>query len=143
MKKSGLDDLDRSLLAALRVDGRASTAELARQLEVSRATVTSRIDRLVEAGVIVGFTVRTRDAAETVQAMTMVEVHGRNADYVIRQLRGLENVSELYSTNGQWDLIVRLHAGSLAELDQLLGFIRALDGVRRSETSIILSSVLR
>lgn len=145
MAKTTLDDLDRALVAALRADGRASTAKLARHLAVSRATITSRIDKLTDAGVIIGFTVRTRDesAVDTVRAMTLIEVEGQNADSVIRQLRGRAEITALHSTNGSWDLVAELIAPSLAELDRLLGFIRAIQGVRRSQTSIYLSSVLR
>lgn len=141
----GLDDLDRALLAALRTDGRASASTLSRQLGVGRATVTSRIDRLVDAGVIVGFTARVRKevSPDAVTAMTLIEVEGRNADNVIRSLRGREEITALHSTNGSWDLIAELTAPSLGDLDQLLGFIRAIDGVRRSQTNIFLSSVLR
>lgn len=141
----GLDDLDRALLAALRTDGRASASTLSRQLGVGRATVTSRIDRLVDAGVIVGFTVRVRKevSPDAVTAMTLIEVEGRNADNVIRSLRGREEITALHSTNGSWDLVAELTAPSLGDLDQLLGFIRAIDGVRRSQTNIFLSSVLR
>ena len=42
-----LDDLDRKLLSALREDGRASVAFLARTLGVARATISSRLERLV------------------------------------------------------------------------------------------------
>ena len=53
-----LDDIDRRLLALLRNDGRLPAATLARHLGVSRGTVQNRLDRLVVAGVILGFTVR-------------------------------------------------------------------------------------
>ena len=141
----GLDKLDRALLAALRTDGRASASTLARELGVGRATVTARIDRLVDAGVIVGFTARVRKevSPEAITAMTLIEVEGRSADNVIYSLRGREEITALHSTNGSWDLVAELSAPSLGDLDELLGFIRAIDGVRRSETSIFLSSVLR
>ena len=49
-----LSELDRRLLSALREDGRAPVAELARRLGVARATVTARIYKLVASGTIVG-----------------------------------------------------------------------------------------
>ena len=52
-----MDTLDRDLIALLRTDGRAPVASLAAGLGVSRATVKARLDRLVEGGVIQGFTV--------------------------------------------------------------------------------------
>lgn len=120
-------------------------AELARRLDVARATVTSRLERLIAGGIIVGFTVRVRDeaAVQEVRAMTLIEVEGRTTDNVIRKLRGFPEIQSLHTTNGAWDLVAELGADSLAHFDGVLGRIRAIDGVINSETSLLLSSVLR
>jgi DNA-binding Lrp family transcriptional regulator len=140
-----LDDLDRRLLAALREDGRAPVASLARALGVARATVNSRIDRLVASGIIVGFSVRVRDELEplAIHAISLIEVEGRTTDDVIFGLRGLAEVIALHTTNGGWDLVAELRTENLAEFDRVLGRIRSIDGVVNSETSLLLSSVLR
>lgn len=145
LRMPSLSELDRRLLGALREDGRAPVAALARRLEVTRATVTSRIDRLVADGVIIGFTVRLRDEVATtgVRAVSLIEVEGRSADAVIRRLRGLPQIEALHSTNGAWDLVAELHARDLPDFDRLLGQIRSTDGVLNSETSLLLTSVLR
>ena len=49
---------DKELLSLLRENGRASTTDIAKTLGLSRSTVQKRFDRLVETGVIEGFTVR-------------------------------------------------------------------------------------
>ena len=105
-----LDDLDRSLLSALREDGRASVAFLARTLGVARATISSRLERLVSSGTVVGFTVRVRDELDplTIHAIAFIEVEGRTTNHVIRQLRGMPEISALHTTNGGWDLVAEL-----------------------------------
>jgi DNA-binding Lrp family transcriptional regulator len=87
---AALTDLDRQLLSALREDGRASVASLARKLGVARATVNSRLERLVSSGTIVGFTARVRDEVDplAIRAIALIAVEGRSADKLIRQLRG-------------------------------------------------------
>lgn len=145
MKPGSLTDLDRQLLSALREDGRASVASLARKLGVSRATVNSRIERLVTFGTIVGFTARVRDelAPLSIHAITLIAVEGRSADKVIRQLRGFPEIWALHTTNGGWDLVAELRTESLSGFDQILGRIRGIEGIVNSETSLLLSSVLR
>ena len=140
-----LDDLDRRLLAALRENGRAPVASLARTLGVARATVNSRIDRLVASGIIIGFSVRVRDELEplAIHAISLIEVEGRTTDDVIRGLRGLPEVIALHTTNGGWDLVAELRTETLADFDRVLGRIRSTAGVVNSETSLLLSSVLR
>ena len=59
------DSVDQALIAILRADGRASIATLAKQLNVSRGTVQNRLDRLVDSGAILGFTIRVHDELET------------------------------------------------------------------------------
>lgn len=140
-----LDDLDRRLIAELRTNGREPVASLAKTLGVTRATVNNRLARLVASGTVLGFTVRIREEAETdvIRAITLIEVEGRSTDDVIRKLRGFPEVQALHSTNGGWDLVADLRASTLTEFDRLLGRIRSIEGVVNSETSILLSSVLR
>lgn len=137
-----LTDLDKRLLSALRNNGREPIATLAQMLGVSRATVTKRIDRLTASGVIVGFTVRVRDQAEIdqVRAISVVEVEGRTTDHVIRELRGFPEIQALHTTNGGWDLVVE---SSLVAFDDMLRRIRGIDGIVNSESSLLLSSVMR
>ena len=56
-----LTDADQQLLSVLRENARASTAQIARRLNLSRTTVQSRIERLEREGVISGYTVRVHD----------------------------------------------------------------------------------
>lgn len=139
------DDLDRRLIAELRTNGREAVASLAQTLGVTRATVNNRLARLVASGTVLGFTVRIREEAETavIRAITLIEVAGHSTDDVIRKLRGFPEVQALHSTNGGWDLVADLRTSTLTAFDRLLGRIRSIDGVVNSETSILLSSVLR
>ncbi|WP_120521910.1 Lrp/AsnC family transcriptional regulator [Arthrobacter celericrescens] len=140
-----LDDLDRRLISALREDGRAPVVALARKLGVARATVNSRLERLVSSGAVVGFSVRVRDELDplTIRAVSLIAVEGRSTDKVIRQLRGFPEISALHTTNGGWDLVAELRTEDLTAFDAVLGRIRSIDGVVNSETSLLLSSVLR
>jgi Transcriptional regulators len=137
------DALDRRLIAALREDGRAPISKLATILGVSRATVQSRLDRLVESGAILGFTVRFRQDYDTeaIRAVMLIEVAGRSTTAVIKQLRGLPELQSLHTTNGAWDLVAEIRAASLSDFDRVLREVRMAEGVLNSETSILLSSV--
>ena len=140
-----MDDLDRGLVALLRTDGRMPVTTLARRLGVSRATINSRIERLLESGKVLGFTVRTREdhGDHDVRAIALIEVEGRTTSEVIKALRGLAEIQSLHTTNGGWDLVAEIRCDSLLDFDRVLGRIRAVDGVINSETSLLLNSVLR
>lgn len=137
-----MDDLDYKMIALLRSDARRPVAALAAELGVSRATIRSRIDRLIENDVIRGFTIAVHDRAtrNLVRAVMMIEVEGKAAGKVVRRLHGYPEVRKLHSTNGHWDLIAELVTDSLGEFEEVLNRIRSVDGIKSTETSILLSS---
>ncbi len=141
--KQALDALDRELVAILRRDGRAPLSKLAEILGVSRGTVQNRLDRMLASGTVLGFTVRVREDADTeaIRAVMMIEVVGKSTTEVIRRLRGIPELQQLHTTNGKWDLVAEIQAGSLSDFDRVLREVRLTDGVLNSETSLYLSSV--
>ena len=143
MKPYIYDSLDSALIAELRKDGRASISQLASQLNVSRATVRNRLDRLTQSGAILGFTIRVHEELEqdTVRAIMMIEVAGRSTSQVIQKLRGIPELIKLHTTNGAWDLVAELQTTSLGEFDRVLRRVREVEGILNSETSILLSSL--
>lgn len=143
LAKYSLDDLDRRLVALLRSDGRAPVSKLSDILGVTRGTVQARIDRLLESGALLGFTVRLRNDHEDsgVRAVMMIEVEGRNTTHIINRLRGLPELRRIHTTSGKWDLVAEIVVESLPEFDRVLREVRMVDGVRNSETSMLLSSI--
>ena len=137
-----MDDLDHQLIAQLRQDARMSVADLAHRLKVSRGTVTNRIRKLEDAQVIVGYTVRLKPEAEPerIRAWMGVLVEGNQTRRVIASLLGEPGISALHDTNGRWDLLAELRAGTLSELSQALERIRLIRGISSSETSIHLET---
>ena len=137
-----MDDLDYRLLAQLRTDGRAPVAALSKRLKVSRATVRSRIDRMIESGVIQGFSVILREGAnrDLVRAIMLIKVVGQGADEVVEKLRGFPEVATLHSTNGRWDIVAELEVETLPAFDRCLRQIRNVSGIEATETSILLAT---
>lgn len=137
-----MDDIDRKLIALLRVNARASIASLAQQLRVARGTVHNRLTRLEDSGVIVGYTLRLKPQVEEqhIRALMTVLVEGNRTEAVIRALRGDPAVSALYSTNGRWDIVAELRAENLEAFDRVLARIRLVEGISSTETSLLLST---
>lgn len=137
-----MDETDKRLIAALRKDARASLSDLAVQLNLSRTTVRTRIERLKARGDILGFSVVLKQDVQTdpIRGLTMIGIEGRGTDRIIRQLRRMPEIRAVHSTNGRWDLIVELGTATLEGLDQAIAHIRRLDGVATSETSLLLST---
>ncbi|MEL6979476.1 MAG: Lrp/AsnC family transcriptional regulator [Pseudomonadota bacterium] len=137
-----MDDLDRRLIAELRRDSRTPLSSLAAALGVTRATARARLTKLEESGEIVGYTLVMREDLEDrgMRGLTMLEIEGRGASRVVSQLSRRPGVDAVHSTNGRWDLIVEISAETPSDLDAVLNEIRMIEGVSRSETSLILST---
>ena len=137
-----MDTLDQQLLALLRLDARASVATLATKLKVSRGTVTNRIARLEDEGVINGYTVRLRPdvVPNEIVAWMSITVEGNRTREVISMLLGEPGVSGLFDTNGRWDLLAELRSSNLGELANVLERVRLIKGISATETSIHLQS---
>jgi DNA-binding Lrp family transcriptional regulator len=67
-------------------------------------------------------------------------VEGVATDRVVRSLAGFAEISAIHTTNGRWDLVVELGTGTLADLDAALRRIRLIQGVRSSETNLLLAT---
>jgi DNA-binding Lrp family transcriptional regulator len=133
-----MDETDHKLISMLRADARVSVATMAHRLGVSRGTVTNRIAKLEEAGVIVGYTVRLRPDVQPNQitAWMSIAVEGNQTRRVIADLMGEPSVATLHDTNGRWDLLAQLRAENLAEVSTALERIRLIKGISNTETSI-------
>lgn len=137
-----MDETDQRLIAELRRDGRAALSELADRLNLSRATVRTRMERLAARGEIAGFTVLTRSdvTAAPVRGLMMIGIEGRGGEKIMARLTGLPAVMAVHSTNGKWDMIVELGTQTLLELDDVIHRIRSIEGVTISETNLLLST---
>ncbi len=114
-----LDEVDRHIIAALQVDGRATNQRIARSLKISPATVGARIRRLENVNAMRVVAV-TDFAALGYQVLLAVgiEVQGRAAEEVAEELAALEEVFAVHLVTGARDIeiLVALH-----DLDELEG----------------------
>ncbi len=137
-----MDSCDRKIISELRRDSRISLSDLADIIGVSRVTVRTRLERLKEQGIILGFTVVLKEDTHrsAVRGLTMLAIEGIGADRIKRQLGGLPAVQAIHATNGKWDLILEIGTETLEALDTVLATIRRIDGVMSSETNLLLAT---
>lgn len=135
-----MDDLDHRLIAELRVNGRASVPTLASLLGVARGTVQSRMEKLIAAGTIVGFTVRLQgqESENLIRGIMMIELGGRNVKASIANLRKIPGFSALYNTNGAWDLVGEIAVADMNEFNRVVAGVRAMEGIAKTESFIFL-----
>ncbi|WP_104062372.1 Lrp/AsnC family transcriptional regulator [Arthrobacter sp. 4R501] len=141
---SSLDRLDSELIKRLNTNARAGVAELAAQLGISRNTVHARLQRLENEGILKGFkpVIDLEAAGLSVQAFVGLELEQRQLPHVIAGLRSIPQVLEVTTQAGREDLLVRVAAATLADLQQAVASMIEIQGVRHSNTTLSVSTPL-
>jgi len=137
-----MDTRDKKLISLLLENARASTSDLARRMGLSRTTIQERIKKLEARGIITGYTIKLSSEMENkvLTSHVTVQIDPKTENSVIQQIKKIPAANSLYTISGEFDLIVILRAESTTELDSALSQLINIDGVKRTKTSIILST---
>jgi len=138
--KPTLDEIDNKILALLMDDARMPTSTIAKRVGIARTTAIARIGAMEKRGVIAGYGLRLNQAYQpAVRAYVGISLDPRSAAAFITRLQKMPEVETLCAVSGSVDYMLTLRCLSTAELDRLLDQIGALEGVRQTSTSIILT----
>jgi DNA-binding Lrp family transcriptional regulator len=139
-----LDALDVALLAALREHPRAGALELSRITGVARATVSARLQRLEDDGVVTGYgpDVDVAAAGFGVQAFVTLEIAQGALEDVQRDLEAIPGLLEAHATTGSGDVLCRVAASSHEGLQQILVELNRSAAVVRSTSVVALSHLV-
>ena len=142
----GLDDIDRGLLEALTEDGRAGYAALGARVGLSAPAVKRRVDRLIDTGVISGFTVVVdpHHRGWTTEAYVEVHCQGTISPEDLREsFAKIPQVNAAATVSGAADAILHLVAEDVRDLEQALERIRVgTESISATETAIVLSRLI-
>lgn len=137
-----IDNLDRQILQHLQQNARLSYAEIAKQHQVSPATIHVRVEKMRRAGIITGakLTVDPRKLGYDVCCFIGITL-ARAGDYprALAQLKALPEVLEAHYTTGQYSIFIKVMVRSIDDLQRLLiERIQPIDEIQATETLISL-----
>ena len=137
-----LDATDVRILNALVDDARISIADVARSVGLSPPSVSERIKRLEEAGVIEGYTVTINPKALglPIAAWLRIRPIPGQLQKVADILRGLRKIVECDRITGEACFIARAHVQSVGDLEKLIDQVIPY---AMTNTSIIQSSPVK
>ncbi|MCA1782779.1 MAG: Lrp/AsnC family transcriptional regulator [Intrasporangiaceae bacterium] len=134
-----LDDISKSIIEVLQVDGRASYATIAKEVGLSEAAIRQRVQRLLDTGImqIVAVTDPIQVGFRR-QAMIGIRVSG-DMTAVGDALTDMPEVDYVVTTAGSFDILAEVVCEDDEQLLELLSTrIRVLPGVRSTETFVYL-----
>jgi Lrp/AsnC family leucine-responsive transcriptional regulator len=138
-----VDDLDRRIITELRLNGRATFAELGRQVGLSASAVHERVGKLEASGVITGYhaTVDPRAIGLGVTALVGIQPTDTGVDDEVAQALGeLSEVESCWAVAGDEAFVVKVRVSTVDDLERTLGRLRRISGVARTRTTVVLST---
>jgi Lrp/AsnC family leucine-responsive transcriptional regulator len=137
-----LDQIDRDIIAVLHLDGRATLADIGRQVGLSGPAVGERMRRLADDGVIGGYTVTVNPLAfgYTMEAIVRIKPRSRQMHLVEKMIHDEPRFTSCDRVTGEDCFVARLALVNVAELDDIL---LPLHERAETHTSIVKSSPLR
>lgn len=138
-----LDKTDRKLLQLLQEQGRIKRGELAEAVKMSIPSVSERIKRLQNAGIIQGYhtILDAQTVGLTVMAFVTLQLDSsKNYPGMLEKANAESRVLECHAITGAGSHILKVCAQSTTDLEELLSAIQSWPGVTQTRTHVILSS---
>ena len=138
-----IDDVDRRILAVLLADARTSMRSIAEEVGVALGTVSNRVKRMEEMGVIHGYGVHI-DAEKVGWTMTVLcglRIEKGQLMEVQRRIAEDSRVFGIYDVTGEFDSMVLARVRDRAHLDDLSKTVLSSEGIIRTVTHVVLNTV--
>jgi len=138
-----LDATDLAILDLLQRNCKQALAEIGKRVGLSAPSIVERIHKLEEAGVIRGYVALLdgRAVGKDVTAFIGVSInHPRAFESFEKEVERAADVLECHHVTGQHTLMLKVKTDDTETLEQLIDRIRAIEGVTRTETMIVLST---
>ena len=136
-----LDEINLKIIDILSRDASKPFVEIAKELEISDATVHMRVRRMVAAGLIRKFTISTdsRLLGYDHLAFMGINIKEGSADEVTEILSREDNILEIHEIHGRFDLLLKIRAKSLEEMrDIVVNKVRRLQQITEAELMAVL-----
>ncbi len=135
-----IDELDSKIIRFLQKDGRMAYSQIARELNISEPTVRGRVQRLIQEGVIqiiaMGDPIKL---GFNLAGNLKVQVDYKKLDSVLEELERIDEIWYIAIMTGANDLDIEFIAKSMEDLRALIFRVNNIDGIVRTESSLIMS----
>ncbi|MBW1898438.1 MAG: winged helix-turn-helix transcriptional regulator [Deltaproteobacteria bacterium] len=144
-RKKEIDHIDSRMISLLQKDGRISNIEISKRMNISEATVRSRLKRLIDEEYLQIVAVSNPlKLGFNITGDLYIHVEMKKIENVIRELKKIKELWYIVMTTGDADINAEFVVKTLEDLNDLVySRISGIDGVIRVETSVILKFIKR
>jgi DNA-binding Lrp family transcriptional regulator len=141
-----MDDVDRRIVALLRENARRSFKDIGDQVHLTAPAVKRRVDRLERDGVIRGYTAVVDPHAFGWHAEAFVDLYCEGSmpgEAIKRAVEVEPGVVSAHTVAGEASALLHVMAEDTQDLELALERIRAKDGISRTVTEVVLSTLFQ
>ncbi len=138
-----MDSIDYKLLACLKDNSRENATNIGAKINLSTSAVIERIKKLENSGVIEGYTTIFNQRALGCEIMAYIYVSLEHPKYnagFIRLIKENTSIAECHYIAGDFDFILKVITQKGNGLEEILNYIKAINGVSLTRTSVVLST---
>jgi Lrp/AsnC family transcriptional regulator for asnA, asnC and gidA len=138
-----MDDIDSEIIRSLVRNSRITLSQMSKEISVPDATISNRLKKL-EKNVIKQYTliVDPDELGLKVTAIIIIQTESEKHENVKNELSKLDEVSEVYSVSGEYDILIKVWAHSIEELNEIMNSkVRSVDGVEDLTEMIVMERV--
>jgi Lrp/AsnC family transcriptional regulator, leucine-responsive regulatory protein len=138
-----LDEIDAKILDVLQRQGRTKRNDLAEVVGLSLPSVSERLKKLEEAGIITGYhaTVDPKKLGRDITAFIFVRIDSsKHYQQFLEHAHHLDEVLECHAITGEGSHLLKVRTTNTASLEKLLAKIQAWSGVMSTQTNLVLST---
>jgi Lrp/AsnC family leucine-responsive transcriptional regulator len=139
-----LDEIDVTIIDILQKNGRTRRNDLAQAVDLSIPSVSERLKKLEENGIIIGYAayVDPKKVGKDITAFITVTVDSsKHYSSFIEHAKTTEEILEIHSVTGMGTHLMKIRTENTSTLEKLLSKIQAWSGVMNTTTSIVLSTM--
>jgi DNA-binding Lrp family transcriptional regulator len=140
---TALDELDVRILRLLNADARKSYRDISKEADASLSTVSNRVRKLEQEGIISGYVPVLNEAklGYDVLAVVGVKIHKGKLLEVQRRIAKDDRVTHVYDVTGEWDSIVVVRLRNTRDLDAFIKRLGSMEYVENTYTQVVLNVV--
>lgn len=132
-----LDEIDNAILRILLSNARASISDIAREVGISRPTARKRIQRLLNSGLIKGFSAII-DESLIKGFQVVCWIRSPDAERIVDELEKMSEITNVYVTSGERNVVCIARIPDMVTLESLIGKLSSYN--LPFELSIVLKS---
>ncbi|MEJ5351605.1 MAG: Lrp/AsnC family transcriptional regulator [Melioribacteraceae bacterium] len=139
-----IDELDISILKKLQENGRTKRSELAELIGLSLPSLSERLKKLEDNNVIEGYYAKLNRHVFGYDIMVFIVVFmdsSKNYEKLIEHVKKTPEILECHAILGEGSHILKAVVKDTKSLEQLLSKIQSWQGVTRTVTNFVLSTI--